>query len=71
MSFVFVFAQLNDNNFNIQSDLKLFKNLNLGRDVIQVAFLQNYSGQNMEDKWIEGETEDWTINKEVMILTDL
>lgn len=36
--FVFVFAQLNDSDFNTQSDWEPFKFLNLGSDMIELHF---------------------------------
>lgn len=48
MIVVFVFAQLSDLDFNLQSDWEPFRNLNLGSNVILTSFLQNYSGQNVK-----------------------
>lgn len=70
MVVVFVFVQLSDVGFNLQSDWEPFKDLNLGSNVILISFLQNYSGQNVKGEWIEGETEDRNITKEEIIFND-
>ena len=68
---LFVFIQLSGLDFNLQSDWEPLKRLNLGSDVILIAFLQNYCGQNAKDERRRGETEDRKIAKEAVILSDL
>lgn len=37
-------------DFNLQSEWEPHKHLNLEKDVILIAFLQNYYGQRMKDE---------------------
>ena len=50
MLFVLVFAQLSDLDLNLQSNWEPFKCLNLGNDMILIAFLHNYSRQYVKDE---------------------
>lgn len=68
---LFVFIQLSGLDFNLQSDWELLKRINLGSDVILIAFLQNYCGQNVKDEWRTGETKDTEIATEMVILDEL
>lgn len=61
---LFVFIQLSGLDFNLQSDWGPLKHLNVGSDVILIAFLQNYCGQDVKDERRMGETEDRKIKRQ-------